>query len=310
MSFKVHTLAALTAGASALAGAAAAQDDMMPMIMVQGVTASSNQIIVPEVMVDEPGFIVVHRMEDGAPVVPQSIGHAYVDAGTSDDVVIDLDEPLMADEQYTLMLHYDTDGDGTYSFGEGMTDVDTPVVMDGAPVTTVFATAADALGEVEAAVAEAAGTVVEGVQDVAEGVAEGVEGVAEDVAAGVDAAAEEIDDLDAPMIMADGATAGGMAVTVPQVWIDEPGFLVVHEMVDGEPVVPQSIGHTALVAGMNEDVTVSIGEEFSADEQYMLMLHYDTDGDGVYSFGEGMTDVDTPVTDDGAPVTVTFQPSM
>ncbi|MGZ9811850.1 DUF7282 domain-containing protein [Pseudoroseicyclus sp. H15] len=301
---KFTQAAALSISASVLASVAAAQDT--PMIMVDGVTATTTEITVPEVMLDQPGFVVVHEMVDGAPVVPASIGHAYVEAGTTDGVMVDLDKPLMGDSQYMLMLHYDTDGDGEYSFGEGMTDVDTPVMMDGAPVTKVFATApgmtvgdaaTEAVVDIAQGAAAAAGAVAEGAENLAESVADGAESLADDL-------------MDTPMIMVSGATAGGMTVTVPEVMIDQPGFLVVHDMVDGSPVVPASIGHTYLEAGMNTDVAVQIDETFSSDNQYMLMLHYDTDGDGVYSFGEGMTDVDTPVMEGDAPVTAVFQPSM
>jgi uncharacterized surface protein with fasciclin (FAS1) repeats len=37
------------------------------------------------------------------------------------------DYPLVLGEDYVAMLHYDTDGDGVYSFGPGNTSVDTPV---------------------------------------------------------------------------------------------------------------------------------------------------------------------------------------
>ena len=303
MMTKFKTLAALTVSASALATGASAQD--APMIMLSGISASSMEVTVPGVMLDQPGFVVVHEMVDGAPVVPASIGHAYVEAGTTESVMIPLDTALAADSQYMLMLHYDTDGDGVYSFGEGMTDVDTPVMMDGAAVTEVFGTSASAMEMMEDAASDAVVDIAAGAAAAAGALAEGAEELAENVSD----IAEDLT-MGPNMIMLAGATAGGMTVTVPDVMIDQPGFLVVHNMVDGEPVVPASIGHTYIEAGTTNDVAVEIDEAFSADEQYMLMLHYDTDGDGVYSFGEGMTDVDTPVMVDDAPVTAVFQPAM
>ena len=122
---------------------------------------------------------------------------------------------------------------------------------------------------------------------------------------GTAAAADHLD------IMLEGATTAGNMVTVPGVEIDMPGFLVVHAVVDGQPVIPSSIGHTMIPAGTTMNVSVPIDSEFMAGSTYMLMLHYDTDGDGVYSFGEGMTDVDTPAMNaEGAPYTVMFQPTM
>jgi len=113
-------------------------------------------------------------------------------------------------------------------------------------------------------------------------------------------------------IMLDGATSTGDVINVPGVLIDQPGFLVVHAMTADGPVVPASIGHTMLAAGMSEDVGVTIEGGLMAGTTYMLMLHYDTDGDGIYSFGEGMTDVDTPALKaDGSPYTTLFMtPAM
>ncbi len=99
----------------------------------------------------------------------------------------------------------------------------------------------------------------------------------------------------------------GAAVVVPSVLIDEPGFIVIHEVVDGQVVVPASIGHTYLQAGTTENVEITADYGLVEGEDYVLMLHYDTDGDGVYSFGEGMTDVDTPALNgEGAPYVQTF----
>lgn len=108
-------------------------------------------------------------------------------------------------------------------------------------------------------------------------------------------------------IDADGVTIDGATVTFPSVEIDEPGFLVLHAVVDGEVVVPASIGHAMVPAGTTEDVTVTADYPLAAGEDYIAMLHYDTDGDGTYSFGEGMTDVDTPALNaEGAPYVQAF----
>ena len=93
-------------------------------------------------------------------------------------------------------------------------------------------------------------------------------------------------------IDAENATMDGNSVTFPSVQIDKNGFVVIHAVRDGQVIVPGSVGHTMVEAGDTSDVTVEIGD--SAADSYVAMLHYDTDGDGEYSFGEGMTEVDTP----------------
>ncbi|MGJ3264584.1 MAG: DUF7282 domain-containing protein [Salinarimonas sp.] len=102
------------------------------------------------------------------------------------------------------------------------------------------------------------------------------------------AAADHLD------IEADGVRVDGAMVTFPSVKIDEPGFLVLHAVVGGEVVVPASIGHVMVPAGTTADVTVTADYPLAAGEDYIAMLHYDTDGDGAYEFGEGSTDVDGP----------------
>ena len=95
---------------------------------VDGVKIDGAKVWIPSALIDKPGFVVLHAVVDGQVVVPASIGNAYIEAGTTENVEITADYPLKAGEDYIAMLHYDTDGDGTYSFGEGMTDVDTPAL--------------------------------------------------------------------------------------------------------------------------------------------------------------------------------------
>lgn len=94
----------------------------------EGIATDGNKVMVPSVLIDEPGFVVLHAVVDGNPIIPASIGHAYVEAGTTSDVTVEADYPLVDGEDFIAMLHYDTNGNGAYEFGEGMTDVDTPAL--------------------------------------------------------------------------------------------------------------------------------------------------------------------------------------
>lgn len=92
----------------------------------ENATMAGNSVTFPSVKIDKPGFIVLHAVRDGQVVVPGSVGHTMVEAGTTSDVVVEIDDSEA--DSYIAMLHYDTDGDGQYSFGEGMTEVDTPAL--------------------------------------------------------------------------------------------------------------------------------------------------------------------------------------
>ena len=83
-------------------------------------------IVFPAVKIDKDGYVVIHAVENGQPVLPTSIGHTAVTAGDSQDVVVEVEGGAMEGTEYVAMIHYETNGNGTYDFGEGMTDVDTP----------------------------------------------------------------------------------------------------------------------------------------------------------------------------------------
>lgn len=97
-------------------------------IEIEGVWTKGAAVSVPSVLIDKPGFVVLHAVQNGEVIVPASIGHTYVQAGTTENVEITTDYPLAEGEDFIAMLHYDTNEDGVYSFGDGSTDVDTPAL--------------------------------------------------------------------------------------------------------------------------------------------------------------------------------------
>ncbi|MGR3464092.1 DUF7282 domain-containing protein [Limimaricola sp.] len=133
------TAAALTA---LVAGGAMAQDDMMieadDNAMRMAVADGQTTVTFPRIATRQDGYIVLHAVADGAPVAPESIGHAMVMAGENTDVTVTIPEALPAGTEMVAMLHVESNGNGTYDFGPGMTDVDTPVMANGAPVTAMF----------------------------------------------------------------------------------------------------------------------------------------------------------------------------
>ncbi len=73
-------------------------------------------LTVDSVSIADDGWLVVHAIVDGAPVVPASIGHAAVKAGTTKNVVVELSEPVEAGSKVLTMLHVDKGTIGEYEF--------------------------------------------------------------------------------------------------------------------------------------------------------------------------------------------------
>ena len=99
--------------------------------MTNDVKINGDQVTLSDVKADQDGYIVLHAVLDGKPVVPASIGHAMVKKGDNKNVVITSDYPLVNGEDYVAMLHVESNGNQTYDFGPGSTKVDTPVMKDG-----------------------------------------------------------------------------------------------------------------------------------------------------------------------------------
>ena len=95
-------------------------------IATDGITVDGADVTFPSVLIDMDGFVVLHEVENGEIVLPDAIGHAAVSAGTTENVTLTADMPLEEGREYHAMIHYDTNDNGEYEFGEGSTDVDTP----------------------------------------------------------------------------------------------------------------------------------------------------------------------------------------
>lgn len=98
----------------------------------------------------------------------------------------------------------------------------------------------------------------------------------------------------------------GKSVTVPSAYLEHGGFLVIHQIKEGKPVVPASIGHAMLKPGQNTSIVVPLSVATEAGDQLLAMLHTDTGKIGTYEFGPGSTDNDKPVIADGKPVVKPF----
>ena len=237
---------------------------MMPSVTIDGVRIDGAMVTIPNITAAEDGFVVIHTMLDGAPVVPASIGHAAVMMGENTDVTVEVNFPFAEGESYMVMLHVDSNDNGMYEFAAGMTDVDTPVMQDGGIVAQVFTASSENMDAMAAA-----------------------------------------DDL-TPIVVTEGIMIDGDTAMVPSVTAAADGYLVIHAMSDGAPVVPASIGHVMVPQGVHTDLPVTINYPFVSGESYMAMLHVETNGNDTYDFAAGMTDVDTPVMQDGGIVASVF----
>ncbi|WP_370160405.1 DUF7282 domain-containing protein [Limimaricola soesokkakensis] len=140
----IKAFASAAALSALMAGGALAQDDetmivitedaMMQMSMVDGQTT----VTFPLITALQDGYIVVHSVAaDGT--TSEALGHAMVTAGENADVAVTIPEALSAGTQLMAMLHVESNDNGTFDFGPDMTDVDAPVMRDGAPVMVMFA---------------------------------------------------------------------------------------------------------------------------------------------------------------------------
>ena len=140
----IKAFASAAALSALMAGGALAQDDqtmivvtedaMMQMSMVDGQTT----VTFPLITALQDGYIAVHSVAaDGT--TSEALGHAAIMAGENADVAVTIPEALPAGTQLMAMLHVESNDNGTFDFGPEMTDVDAPVMRDGAPVMVMFA---------------------------------------------------------------------------------------------------------------------------------------------------------------------------
>jgi len=118
---KIALTAALPLG---LSGAAMADE-----IMITPQPAGST-LTISAVTITNDGWLVIHAIKDGKPVLPGSIGHVAVKAGTTENVIVELDTPTKSGDKVLTMLHVDQGYVGTYEFP----GPDHPVVQNGKPV--------------------------------------------------------------------------------------------------------------------------------------------------------------------------------
>ena len=105
----------------------------------------------------------------------------------------------------------------------------------------------------------------------------------------------------------DGEAGDGTTVTVPEVTLQDGGFVTIHDASVTEGAVFDSIRGTSmyLSPGTHENVEIELEEPLSENATLVPMAHRDTDGDETYTFDESEGAADGPYVAAGGPVITT-----
>ena len=108
-------------------------------IVLDGATRDGALFTFQEVLIDAPGWLVMHPFRDGAPVQTEYVGATLLPEGKSTDVQITIDSIPETGEMFIVMLHYDMNDDGVFDFNDGVTVPDAPVFEDGVLIALRYA---------------------------------------------------------------------------------------------------------------------------------------------------------------------------
>lgn len=85
-------------------------------------------------------------------------------------------------------------------------------------------------------------------------------------------------------ITTDGAARAGNVLTFAEVRIAENGWLVMHPFEDGKPNGDKYVAATFVEQGENRDVAIEVYKGVEPGEQFIVMLHYDSNANRVFDF--------------------------
>ena len=103
-----------------------------PRVRVNDQSLDEGTVTVRLAVSDGPGFVVIHRNDDGSP--GEVIGHTVIKDGRTRNVTVGVDTDNVTDTLYA-MLHSDTGKTGTFEFP----DADPPVTVEEETVVQSFA---------------------------------------------------------------------------------------------------------------------------------------------------------------------------
>ncbi|MEL7296351.1 MAG: hypothetical protein AAGJ86_01750 [Pseudomonadota bacterium] len=85
-------------------------------IKIAGLRRDGAELIVPEVLIDADGWLVIHRFKDGKPYGKDYLAATFVNRGTNLDVPITLPEAPAPGTLMLIMLHSDVNANGQFDF--------------------------------------------------------------------------------------------------------------------------------------------------------------------------------------------------
>ena len=142
----------LTIGTWGISPSGIMAQDVTPDITVADQSASGRQVTIPQTVMAQDGWVVIHNSDaDGNIVLPDIISEPMaVSAGTTDNVVVTLTQDPTEGQKLFAMLHIDAETMGTYEFPgpDAPVKVDDKVVVKpfvvSVPPTTMPVTGGDA----------------------------------------------------------------------------------------------------------------------------------------------------------------------
>ncbi len=107
----------------------------LPSVTVIDQGSTGTNVAVIQAIAAQAGWMVIHADNDGAPGAV--LGHASLPVGTTDNIIVTLDEPITGEMKLWAMLHIDEGEMGVYEFPgpDGPVQVDDAVVMS--PFTAI-----------------------------------------------------------------------------------------------------------------------------------------------------------------------------
>lgn len=85
-------------------------------------------------------------------------------------------------------------------------------------------------------------------------------------------------------IIVDDVKRDGGTLTFSEIQIEGDGFLIIHPFENGAPNGDRVVASTALSAGKNENVEITVHRGLDAGEMFIVMLHSDSNDNGVLDF--------------------------
>ncbi|MFK8052575.1 MAG: hypothetical protein AB8F65_06345 [Woeseiaceae bacterium] len=85
-------------------------------IIVDDIRRDGETFTVSEVLIDKPGWLVIHRFKDGKPFGDDYVAASYLNAGTNLDVSLSLPEAPEPGTPFLIMLHSDVNENQAFDF--------------------------------------------------------------------------------------------------------------------------------------------------------------------------------------------------